>query len=127
MRHKYKVLQTGNFVPISAEHDDGWHTHVMAFARVQGDEIAIIAINFNDHLVKKKKISFFYLFSIIKKKVKIHLNLKNLKFLFDKYEDTDMVVKVNDWLSSEPDKSDYFTVAELIEDKHFACLNVIKH
>ena len=39
-------------MPISAEHDEGWHTHVMAFARVKKDEIAIIAINFNDHLVK---------------------------------------------------------------------------
>lgn len=51
LRQKFKVLQDGNFIPISAEHDDGWHTHVMAFARVKGDEIAIIAINFNDYLV----------------------------------------------------------------------------
>ena len=28
----------------------------MAFARVKKDEIAIIAINFNDHLVKKLKL-----------------------------------------------------------------------
>lgn len=56
--------------------------------------------------------------------MKIHLNLKNLRFLFDRYEDTDMIVKLNDLLSSDPEKCDYFTVAELIEDKHFACLNV---
>lgn len=52
------------------------------------------------------------------------MNLKNLKFLFNQYEDTEMIVKLNDLLSPEPDKCDYFTVAELIEDKHFACLSV---
>jgi len=62
LRHKHKVLQTGNFVPISAEHDDGWHTHVMSFARVKNDEIAIIAINFNDHLVKLTSLLKNYFF-----------------------------------------------------------------
>lgn len=56
--------------------------------------------------------------------MKIHLNLKNLKFLFDKYEDTDMIVKLNDLVSNDQENCDYFTVAELIEDKHFAILKV---
>lgn len=58
MRHKYKVLQNGKFLPISAEHDEGSHTHVLAFARAKGDEIAIIAINFNDYLV-----DFFFIYN----------------------------------------------------------------
>lgn len=51
MRHRHKVLQNGKFVPISAEHDEGSHTHVLAFARAKPYEIAIIAINFNEYLV----------------------------------------------------------------------------
>lgn len=52
------------------------------------------------------------------------MNLKSLKFLFDEYLETDMIVKVEDWLSEDSEKCEYFTVCELIEDKHFACLNV---
>ena len=55
----------------------------------------------------------------------MYLNLKNLKFIFGDYEETNIVVKVEDWLSNDPEKCEYFTVSELIEDRHFACLNVI--
>ena len=53
----------------------------------------------------------------------VYLNLKNLKFLFKNYESSDMVVKLEDWLAKE-EKSDHFTVAELINDRHYAYINV---
>ena len=53
----------------------------------------------------------------------MYLNLKNLKFIFKNYENSDLVVKVEDWLSKE-EKSDYFTVGELINDRHYAYVNV---
>ena len=53
----------------------------------------------------------------------VYLNLKNLKFLFKNYETSDMVVKLEDWLAKE-EKSDHFTVAELINDRHYAYINV---
>lgn len=48
MRANKEVLRVGKLIPLSAEHDLGWHTHVLAFARYTKKEIAIIAINFND-------------------------------------------------------------------------------
>lgn len=51
IRQKRSVLQEGKFVSIIAENDHGWHTHVLAFARYKDNQIAIIAINFNDFLV----------------------------------------------------------------------------
>ncbi len=63
--------------------------------------------------------------SILIIEVNVYLNLKNLKFIFGEYEETNIVVKVEDWLSNDPEKCEYFTVSELIEDRHFACLNVL--
>ena len=52
LRATKEVLRNGKLVALSAEHDLGWHTHVLAFARYTGKQIAIIAINFNDSPVK---------------------------------------------------------------------------
>jgi len=54
------------------------------------------------------------------------LNLKNLKFLFKNYETSDLVVKLEDWLAKD-EKFDHFTVAELINDRHYAYINVPNH
>ena len=51
IRHMRPVLQEGNFTSIIAEGDEGWHTHVLAFARHKDNQIAIFATNFNDHVV----------------------------------------------------------------------------
>lgn len=106
LRQTKDVLRNGRMIPLSAEHDLGWHDHVLAFARYTQKEIAIIAINFNDSPAH------------------VYLNLKNLKFLFKNYETSDMIVKVTDWLSKD-EKFDYFSVGELINDRHYAYLNVI--
>lgn len=106
MRQTKEVLQNGRLIPLSAEHDLGWHTHVLAFARYNNKQLAIIAINFNDSPVH------------------VYLNLKNLKFLFKNYETSDMIVRVEDWLSKE-EKFDYFSVGEFINDRHYAYVNVL--
>lgn len=51
IRHMRPVLQEGTFTSIIAEGDEGWHTHVLAFARHKDNEIAIFATNFNDFVV----------------------------------------------------------------------------
>lgn len=64
----------------------------------------------------------FYLI-LLKKKVNAYLNVRSLKFLFENYEETNIILKVEDWLAppgkKEHEKTDYFTVKEFIEDKHF--------
>lgn len=116
------MLRNGKLIPLSAEHDFGWHTHVLAFARYTKKQLAIVAINFNDApVIKFNKNTIFYFPIYIQ--VHVYLNLKNLKFLFKNYETSDIVVKLEDWLSKE-EKYDHFTVAELINDRHYAYINV---
>ena len=55
LRATKEVLRNGKLVPLSAEHDLGWHTHVLAFARYTNKQLAIIAINFND-----APVNYFY-------------------------------------------------------------------
>ena len=71
-------------VSLSAEHMYGWHTHVLAFARYSKDEMALVAINFNDG------------------EVDMFLNLSNLKLYFPNYLNSDVVVRLRNW--SNPEK-----------------------
>lgn len=48
LRQTKEVLRNGRLISLSAEHDLGWHSHVLAFARYNRKQIAIVAINFND-------------------------------------------------------------------------------
>lgn len=98
-------------VPLLAEHDFGWHSHVLVFARYTYEEIAIIAINFNEGPVHA------------------YLNLRNLSFLFSDYKQSDIIIKVTNWLQvkSQTDEkseiSDYYSVAEFIDEKHYSYIN----
>lgn len=42
------VLRYGELIPLIARHSDGWHNHVLAFARYSLLETAIIATNLNE-------------------------------------------------------------------------------
>lgn len=66
-------------VSLSAEHMYGWHTHVLAFARYSKEEVALIAINFNDG------------------EVDMFMNLNNLRYFFPNYEMSNIVVRIRDW------------------------------
>ena len=48
MRRESKVLRRGRFIALSAEHQHGWHTHVLSFCRYTKSEMVLVAINFND-------------------------------------------------------------------------------
>lgn len=64
LRNHHKVLRNGEIVSLSAEHMYGWHTHVLAYARYSKEEVALIAINFNDG------------------EIDMFLNLRNLRYYF---------------------------------------------
>lgn len=72
-------------VSLSAEHMYGWHTHVIAFARYSKEEVALVAINFNDGGVD------------------MFVNLTGLKYYFPNSENSDVVVKLSDWNKPEED------------------------
>lgn len=48
LRREKMVLRYGELIPLVAKHADGWHNHVLAFARYSLLETAIIATNLND-------------------------------------------------------------------------------
>lgn len=48
LRREKMVLRYGELVPLVARHNDGWHNHVLSFARYSLLETAIISINLND-------------------------------------------------------------------------------
>jgi len=97
IRQKLEVLRTGKLVSLLAEHQEGLHSHVLSFARVAKNEMAIIATNFNE---------FNVYFSI---------NLKNLKFLFDELGQEALehcVIKIQDQIGNAFDE--YYTVYEFL-------------
>ena len=97
LRMKLEVLRTGKLVPLLAEHSEGFHSHVLSFARVAKNEMALIATNFNE---------FNVYFSI---------NLRNLKFIFDELGQEALehcVVKIQDHIGRAFDE--YYTVYELL-------------
>jgi len=100
LRDRLSVLRYGKMIPLLAEHAEGYHSHVLSFARATGTDLAIIATNFNE---------FDVFFSI---------NMKTLKFLFEELEQDKIehcVVKITDVIGSQMD--DYYTAYEFLYGK----------
>ena len=109
LRHDKSVLKEGKLIPLLAEHADGFHTHVLSFARIrrrEGTEIAIIAINFNYH------------------NVYFHINLKNFRYMLEEItNDLDRaVVKIEDWVGTTV--NDYYTIYEFLHGRIETSLKV---
>ena len=51
LRRDKMVLRYGELIPLVARNNNGWETHVLAFARYSMSETAVIAINLNDRPV----------------------------------------------------------------------------
>ncbi|GAM27650.1 hypothetical protein SAMD00019534_108260 [Acytostelium subglobosum LB1] len=49
LRKNHTLLRRGGMIPLLCYHAAGWHDRVFGFARFSGDELAIIAINFDNH------------------------------------------------------------------------------
>jgi len=49
LRKTHTLLRRGGMIPLLCYHQNGWHDRVFGFARFSGNEIAIIAINFDNH------------------------------------------------------------------------------
>lgn len=108
LRRTIEPLKKGRMIPLLAEHEDGYHSHVLAYARVIKKEMAIIATNFNE---------FNVYFSI---------NMKSLKYLFDEYDQESLeycVIKINDHIGSAFD--DYYSVYEILNGQIDTSLKVI--
>lgn len=110
LRHDNLVLREGKLIPLLAEHSEGFHTHILSFARVrrrEGTEIAIVAINFNYH------------------NVYFHINLKNLRYMLEEIEqDLDRaVVKIEDWVGTTV--NDYYTIYEFLHGRIETSLKVL--
>jgi starch synthase len=93
-------------IGLSAEHQHGWHTHVLAFCRYSKSEMALIAINFNDGAVD------------------LFMNLKNLKYYFTNYVDSNIVVKLQDWSGNNNvvEEESYYYIGELINQRLYVRL-----
>jgi len=76
LRAQYKPLRTGKFISLLAEHQYGWHTHVLTFARYTKKQLAIVVINFNDGPVEG------------------FITANRLKHLFPNFNDSDIVVEI---------------------------------
>lgn len=83
-------------ISLSAEHKYGIHKNVLSFAKYNDKEILLISINFNES------------------NVDMHYNLNNLKYLFTKAYQSNLVVKVESILGSSEMENTYFTVGEFI-------------
>lgn len=97
LRKEKAVLRHGLLIPLSAKHSEGWHSHVLAFARFSHAETAIIAINFTD-----SQVSFF-------------IDFANLLPHFEKHYHTNTVVMFSDWMKES--ETEYYFLMELIKDK----------
>jgi starch synthase len=88
-------------VSLSAEHMYGWHTHVLAFARYSKEEIAIIAINFNDG------------------EIDMFMNLRNLRYYFPNSERSNIVVKLRNWSypELENEETSYFYIGNFLTSR----------
>lgn len=106
-------------MPLLAEHKFGWHTHVLAFCRLTRKQFSVIVINFND--------------------VPVHayISLKPLQQYFPNFEDSDIVVDMEDWVGEDrknkrledglPDESRYFLGEILNERLHISLHNMTSH
>lgn len=74
--------------------------------------MALVAINFNDG------------------EVNLFMNLKNLKYQFPDYENSDVVVKMNDWIKADnvdDDVMNYYFIGELINHRLEITLKVCNY
>ncbi|CAK79065.1 unnamed protein product (macronuclear) [Paramecium tetraurelia] len=101
MRKQHKVLRNGQMVSLSAEHMYGWHTHVLAFARYSKDEMALIAINFNDG------------------EIDMFMNLRNLRYYFPNSERSNIVVRLRNWSypNLENEETSYFYIGNFLTSR----------
>ena len=107
LRKKHEFLKSGKMISLVAEHADGYHSHVLTFARALKKELAIIAINLHD---------FNVLFGV---------NMKGLKYIFEDLDKDALefcVVKIFDHLGDTLD--DYYTVYEFLNGKMDMTLKV---
>lgn len=87
LRAQHKPLRTGRFLSLLAEHQYGWHTHVLTFARYTKKQIAIVMINFNDGPVDG------------------FITANRLKHLFPNFAESDIVVEVENWMQPQSNSS----------------------
>ena len=80
-------------ISLSAEHKYGVHKNVLSFAKWNEKEILLISINFNEA------------------KVDMHYNLNNLKYLFTKAYQSNLVVKIEPILGDADLAQSYYTVS----------------
>ncbi|CAG9314556.1 unnamed protein product [Blepharisma stoltei] len=100
LRHEKDVLKYGELIPVVMRHEHGWHKQVLAFARCLPEEIAIIAINLNEHPVKG------------------WLDLKSLTSYLEK--DGGVVYSIGDW--DNPETGDFYFKEELLMDQHYVSI-----
>lgn len=74
------VLRYGELVPLVARNNNGWETHVLAYARYSLIETAIVVTNLND-----KAVTFW-------------LDLSPLQEMYTKTHSSNTVVMVSEWL-----------------------------
>ena len=109
LRHTQRVLREGRFISLLAEHAEGFHPQVLSFARVcrkDATQLAIIAINFNDH------------------NVYFHINLKHLRYILDSIDQKldKAVVKIEDWVGTTINES--YTLYEFLHGRIETSLKV---
>eukprot|EP01022_Parablepharisma_sp_SALTPOND_P008190 TRINITY_DN135350_c2_g1_i1.p1 TRINITY_DN135350_c2_g1~~TRINITY_DN135350_c2_g1_i1.p1 ORF type:complete len:1045 (+),score=80.36 TRINITY_DN135350_c2_g1_i1:2070-5204(+) len=97
LRQEKAVLRYGQLVMLEAKHSEGWHPHVLAFARFSHSEIAVMATNFTD-----RDVSFY-------------IDMTNLIPLFQKHYPPNAVVLFSDWFTDK--EKEYYFLNELINEK----------
>mmetsp|Transcript_22796 Transcript_22796/g.22534 ORF Transcript_22796/g.22534 Transcript_22796/m.22534 type:complete len:1013 (+) Transcript_22796:2043-5081(+) len=101
MRHEKDVLKYGELIPLVMKHEHGWHKQVLTFARYMPDEIAIVAINLNEHPVKG------------------YLDLSALAPFIEKEQA--LIYSIGEWFN--PDSDDYYFKEELLKGQHIININ----
>lgn len=94
------VLRYGELIPLIARHNNGWHSHVLAFGRYSLIETAIIATNLNDS------------------EVHFYVDMSALQNVFAKNYPDNTVIMVSDWLKPENPPGYYF-LREYLQMKHY--------
>lgn len=80
LRRDKMVLRYGELIPLVARNENGWETHVLAYARYSLLETAIVATNLND-----KEVSFW-------------VDVSELEKLYLKTYQSNTVVMTSEWL-----------------------------
>lgn len=84
---------------LEAEHQYGYHSLVLSFARYFETQIILIAINFN------------------KEPVDMSFGLKPLKSIFPNSENSDIVIELRDVFNEEANVDNYYTINDFLTSK----------